>query len=183
MIKLFYKVMFSDPQKNISQISIPLGTIVADFGSGSGHYVKAIARTVGDSGKVYAVDVQKELLLKVKNECVSEGLRNVEVIHGDLEKPNGTHLRDGSMGMVLMSNILFQVSDPKALFKEAQRILSSGGILLIVDWMETVEGVGPKQDHIVPKSRVEDIAHEFGFQVMKEIDAGAHHYGIVCKKV
>jgi ubiquinone/menaquinone biosynthesis C-methylase UbiE len=175
--------MFSDPQKNISQISIPLGTIVADFGSGSGHYAKALAKTVGDSGKVYAVDVQKEFLSKVKNDATSEGLRNVEVIHGDLEKPNGTHLREGSVGMVLMSNILFQVSDPKALFKEAQRILSSGGILLIIDWTETAEGVGPKQDRIVPKNIVEEMAHEFGFQIMKEIDAGAHHYGIVCKKV
>jgi len=175
--------MFSDPQKNISQISIPLGTVVADFGSGSGHYVKTLAKTVGDSGKVYAIDIQKELLLKVKNESNAEGLRNVEVIHGDLEKPNGTHLRDGSVGMVVMSNILFQVSDQKALFKEAQRILSSGGILLIIDWTETTEGVGPKQDRIISKNQVEEMAHEFGFQVMKEIDAGAHHYGIVCKKV
>lgn len=175
--------MFSDPQKNISQISIPLGTIVADFGSGSGHYVKALAKMVGDSGKVYAVDIQKDLLLKVKNEVAAEGLRNVEVIHGDLEKPNGTHLRNESVGMVLMSNILFQVNDPKALFKEAQRVLSSGGILLIIDWAETTENIGPKQDQLVPKNRVEEMVHEFGFQIMKEIDAGAHHYGIVCKKV
>ena len=175
--------MLSDPQKNISQMALPLGVSVADFGSGSGHHAKALARAVGDKGRVYAIDIQKDLLTKLKNEARGEGLMNIEVIHGDLEKPNGTHLKDGSIDAVVISNILFQIKDKAPVIKEAARILPKGGILLVVDWTDSFGGMGPQGDALFPKSNAETLIQEAGFQVLKEIDAGAHHYGILGKKV
>jgi len=175
--------MFSDPQKNISQISLPLGASVVDFGSGSGHHAKALARAVGEKGRVYAVDVQKDLLVKLKNEARAEGLLNIEIIHGDLEKQNGTHLKDQSIDAVLISNILFQIQHKAEVFKEARRILSGQGTLVVIDWSESFGGMGPAKEALFSKADAEAMATSTGFQILKEIDAGSHHYGIVCKKV
>lgn len=175
--------MFSDPQKNISQMSLPLGVSVADFGSGSGHHARALARAVGDAGRVYAIDIQKDLLTKLKNEARGEGFMNIEVIHGDLEKPNGTHLKGGSIDAVVISNILFQIKDKSSVLREAARIVVKGGALLIVDWTDSFGGMGPQGDAVFPKSSAEALMQDAGFQVLKEIDAGEHHYGILGKKV
>ena len=61
--------MFSDPEKNIEQFSLGKGMHVADFGTGSGFYALAAAEAVGETGRVYAIDVQKDLLEKLKKEA------------------------------------------------------------------------------------------------------------------
>ena len=103
--------MFSDPQKNIEQCGIQAGMEIADLGAGSGFYTIAAAKALIATGRVYAVDAQKDLLTKIKNNAISQGLYNVEVIWGDIEKPNGTHLRESSIDLALLSNILFQLDD------------------------------------------------------------------------
>ena len=59
--------IFSDPKKNLKQFCLEEGMRVADFGSGSGYYTLAAAEAVGDTGRVYAIEIQQELLKKVKN--------------------------------------------------------------------------------------------------------------------
>ena len=58
---------FSDPQKNIQQFGLIEGMKVADLGAGSAAYTLATAKQVGNSGRVYAVEVQKELISNIKN--------------------------------------------------------------------------------------------------------------------
>ena len=70
---------------------------VADFGVGGGAYVIATAKKVGDTGKVYAIDVQKELVSKVKKMAQDEGLENVETLWGDIEEVGGAKLSDGAV--------------------------------------------------------------------------------------
>jgi ubiquinone/menaquinone biosynthesis C-methylase UbiE len=119
--------MFSEPSKNIEQLGIQAGQEIADLGSGSGAYTLASARALISTGKVYAIDINKELLNKVKNEGIKQGLYNIEVIWGDIDAPNGTKLRDFSVDIALVCNILFQVENKDVLVKEVRRILKPGG--------------------------------------------------------
>ena len=64
--------MFSDPVKNIEQCGIQTGMDIADFGAGSGHYTIAGSRALMATGRVYAIDVQKDLLAKLKNEATRQ---------------------------------------------------------------------------------------------------------------
>ncbi len=95
---------FSDPTSNIEQFSLQYGMRVADFGAGSGFYSLAAARAVGPHGHVYALDVQKDLLAKIKNDAVKANLANIEVLWADVEKPGGSKLKDRSLDAVIISN-------------------------------------------------------------------------------
>ncbi len=175
--------MFSDPVKNIEQCGIQAGMEIADFGSGSGHYSMAASRALIATGRVYAVDVQPDLLTKLKNEAVRQGLYNIEVIWGNIEKLGGTKLRDNSVDLVLLSNILFQLDDRETMVKEVKRVLRPAGRVMVVDWSDSFGGIGPKQENVVKKETAKELFEKSGFHLDKEFNAGAHHYGIIVKKL
>jgi len=175
--------MFSDPQKNIEQAQIPLGATVADLGSGSGHYARALSKAVGENGKVYAVDIQKDLLTKLKNEATQEKMNNIEVVWGNVENEKGTKLKDESLDAVLISNLLFQIEDRDTLAKETQRIVKKRGVVIVIDWSDSFGGLGPEQSKVVDKTTAGSYFSSHGFLFEREIDTGKHHYGIIMRKV
>jgi ubiquinone/menaquinone biosynthesis C-methylase UbiE len=175
--------MFSDPVKNIDACGIQAGMEIADLGSGSGFYAIAAAKALMSTGKVYAIDAQKDLLTKLKNAAAREGLYNVEVIWGDIEKAGGTKLRDASVDLVLLCNVLFQLDNKQAIVAETQRILKPSGRVLVVDWADSFAGLGPHPDMVVKKETAMDLFEHAGFHLDREVSAGAHHYGFIYKKL
>lgn len=153
--------------------------IVADFGAGSGAYVLAIAERLSHAGHVYAIDVQQDLLRRIKNDAHKRGYKNVEIIWSDLERVHGSKLADNFVDRVLISNLLFQVEDKDVLLREAYRILKRSGLLAIVDWSESFGGMGPHKDVVVNKDAAVVLAKRAGFESLREFDAGAHHYGLI----
>ena len=175
--------MFSDPAKNVEQCGIQVGMDIADLGAGSGHYTIAAAKALASTGRVYAVDAQKDLLTKLKNAATREGLYNVEVIWGDIEKLNGTRLSDGSVDLVFLCNVLFQLEDKVNIIKEIKRILKPNARVLVVDWSDSFGGIGPKGELVVKKEKVMENFEKEGFHLDREISAGSHHYGLLFKKL
>ena len=175
--------MFSDPQKNIEQCGIQVGMEIADLGAGSGFYTMSAAKALIATGRVYAIDAQKDLLTKIKNNAVREGLYHVEVIWGDIEKVGGTHLRDASIDLALICNVLFQLENKQSAVAEIKRILKPAGRVLVVDWADSFGGIGPKPDVVVKKETVLEMMEKNGFHMDREISAGSHHYGIIFKKL
>ncbi len=174
--------MFSDPEKNIEQARFSLGATIADFGSGSGHYAFALAMAVGEKGKVYAVDIQKDLLASLKRDGLKRGFSNIEVIWGDLEQERGAKLRDDAVDGVVISNLLFQVSNKEIIVGEAYRILKNGGNVLIIDWSDSFGGIGPESNAVFGKEKALELFEKKGFVFEREIQAGKHHFGIIFKK-
>lgn len=170
---------FANPHTNVIAFGLQPGMHVADFGSGSGAYVLAMAPLVGPSGRVYAVDVQKDLLRRVKNAAAQKHLSNVDIVWGDVEKLGGTHISDHSLDVVLLSNILFQVAHKDAVFSEARRILKSGGSIVVIDWRESFGGMGPHARDVCTADTVRALASAGGLTFTREFSAGAHHYGLV----
>ena len=176
---LEYLYMFADPEKVISQIYLAEGMTVADLGAGIGFYSLILARKVGPYGKVFAVDVQKDYLRKVKNEAERAGFENVEVIQGDLEMPKGSGLVSASIDRVLISNILFQSAYPENIVKEAKRVLKHDGKIAIVDWSDSFNQLGPHPDHVITKEETQKLFEKNGLQFESFLDAGSHHYGMI----
>lgn len=174
--------MFIKPEEIIKNFEIRQGMVVADFGSGSGHYVLAAAKKMNNSGVVYAIDIQKNLLEAVKSEASKQHLSNVEIIWADIESKEGTKLASGTLDFAIASNILFQIGDKTALAKEIFRTLKSGGRAAIVDWSASFGGAGPAPKAVVLKNEAERIFIQEGFFEEREFPAGDNHYGIIFKK-
>lgn len=174
--------MFSDPQKNLEQFGLVSGKVVADLGSGSGAYALAAAKIVGPSGRVYAVDIMKEMLQKLKNAAIAGRIFNVEALWGNIEKLGGTRLADASTDAVLVCNSLFQTEDKESLVLEVKRILKSSGRVLVVDWKESFGGMGPQPEHVVSVDSARALFEKSGFVFEHSISAGAHHYGLIFKR-
>ncbi len=170
---------FASPEINLSELPLTAGLKVADFGAGSGAYALALARAVGDSGKVYAVEVQKELLTRLEREALSARLTNIVPQWGDIEVVGGSKLRDQSVDLVLMSNILFQLAGSYSAGLEAKRILKPEGKLAIIEWDGAYGGLGPLPDKVVRPETAKQIMTEAGFNFMREFSAGDHHYGLI----
>ena len=126
--------MFINPDQNILRLGLTEGMRVADFGAGTGFYSRACSLRVGQTGKVFAIEVQKELVKKLETELKSSGVTNVECIWGDIERRNGTKIADNSMDAVIVSNVFSQVEDKIGLIEEARRVIKKTGKLLLIDW-------------------------------------------------
>jgi ubiquinone/menaquinone biosynthesis C-methylase UbiE len=175
--------MFTDPLKSVIHFEILPGMNVADLGSGAGSYTLPVAKLVGEHGRVYAVDIQKELLVSIKREARRNNLSNVEIIWGDVEKPGGTKLSDASVDVVIASSILFQVNDKKSFVKEIERILKKEkGKVFIIDWSDSFGGLGPETSAVVSRDACQNLFSEKGFEFYKEFPTGPHHYGLAFKK-
>jgi len=175
---------FINPEKLIEQVDIRPGMKVADFGCGSGFYTIASAKRVGGKGEVYAIDIQKEMLRHVASRAETEHLLNVEIIWADLEIPNTTHLKEESIDLVIISNILFQAENKKNVVVEAWRILKPEGRVLVVEWKPT-EGTsiaGPPSKHRISPEACKELFLGAGFKFEKELDAGKEHYALVFAK-
>lgn len=170
---------FSDPRSNVLQLGLRDAMKVGDFGAGSGHFSIAAAGIVGPSGRVYAIDVQEDILKHLKDSAERANAWNVETIWGNFEKERGTKLRDQSLDAAILSNTLFQLEDKTAAVKEIKRVLKSGGKLLVADWAGAYGGMGPSPEHVVTEHEAEELFITGGFYKLKDFRAGPHHYAIV----
>jgi len=174
--------MFSNPEKILIQLGISEGQQIADFGCGNGFYAFALARKVGDTGRVYCIDVQNEILQKISKEGSEEGLENIETVWSDIEKERGSTLKPDSIDVVVIANTFFQVDRKPHVAQEASRILRPKGRVLLVEWADSFAGMGPHKDHIIKKEDALKIFIDAGFTLDSEIDAGEHHYGLIFRK-
>lgn len=170
--------MFTDPVKNLKAFGLREDSVVADLGAGTGYYSVALGMLL-PNGKVYAVELQKDFLDTIKRKVSEARLNNVEIILGNAEKLGGTKLGDGAADAVIASNIFFQIEDKGKFIEEIKRILKPEGRVLLIDWSESSIMNGTV---IVPKDKAREMFEKKGFIVEREIDAGAHHYGIILVK-
>lgn len=171
--------MFSEPAVNLLKLGLTDGMKVVDLGAGSGFYTLEAARRIGSTGRVYAVDVQKDLLERLRSTGSSEHLHNIEVVWGNAEKIGGTRLREGIADRVIVSNILFQVTKLDDFALEVKRILKPGGKILVIDW-SGITALSPKT--IVSAVQAQTLFEKNGFTLEQTFTAGDHHYGLTFKK-
>lgn len=175
--------MINDTSKIVSEFGLREGSVVADLGAGFGHYVYDLSRAVGDAGQVFAIDVQKSLIERLKKEVGEKGVKNIEVIWGDIELVGGTKLKEGAVDAVIMTNVLFLVDSKPSLVHECSRILKVGGKMVLIDWTDSFGGLGPKPEQIVTPDTARRIFETGPFKYQKSFDAGEHHYGMIFERV
>lgn len=177
--------MFSDPERNVLEFGFLSGQKVVDLGSGAGHYTAALSRVLGPSGRIYAVDIDEDMLVRLKNETTKAGMNNVDIVWGDIEKPHGTKLRDALADGAVFSNILFQLGDKEGAVAEAKRVVKPGGKICVVEWADLKFLSGVLAEHQrtpVSDAQARELFASQGLQFERAFEAGEHHYGHIYKK-
>ena len=172
---------FINIEKIVDQLDIKPNMAIADFGAGHGFFSVVFAKKVGPSGQVFAIDILPQTLEAVRSKAKLEGLFNIKIIRGNLEKPNGSTLGDASCDMVFIANVLFQVSDKLELINEAYRVLKKDGELTVVEWKPYI-ALGPQKERRLSEEELKQLIISKGFGEPKPINAGSHHYGFIFKK-
>jgi ubiquinone/menaquinone biosynthesis C-methylase UbiE len=103
----------------------------ADFGCGSGYFTSLLAEGVGPTGKVYAIDVQEEVLKEAQEFLKNLQIKNVKFLHQDLEVSSG--LDNNFLDFVFISQVLYQSEAPEKIINEAKRILKDNGYVFILE--------------------------------------------------
>ncbi len=172
-----------DPNRLLEEAGVANGHVVADFGCGTlGHYVFPASRMVGPNGKVYAVDILKSVLSGIESRIRQESAANVETLWGDLERPNGVKLPDGSVDVGLLINNLFLSQQKEALVRECFRMVKSGGLFVVADWKPSGVSLGPAMETRVPAEEARKLAESVGAVFVKDLHPGEHHYGFLFRK-
>ena len=152
---------------------------VADFGCGYGTFTIPAAKII--SGKIYAFDIEPEMIEAVKRKAKTQNLRNVQAVVRDFVS-EGSGLMDGSVDYVFLFNIL-HLENPQKLLSEAYRILGRGGKVGIIHW--NYDSTTPRGPPMAIRPRPEQIRHwaeSVGFVLEQELDLKPYHYGLVLKK-
>ena len=169
---------FIDPKNILKQIGLKIDSAAIDFGSGSGGWALPLARML-EEGKVLAVDVQQEPLSSLQSKAKIANLKNIESILADIEE-GAASIENNFADLVLMTNLLFQVENKEAVFKEAKRVLKAGGKVLVVDWKPGAL-MGPKTS-VPSEDEIKQLAKESGFALVEQLEAGEYHFALIFKK-
>jgi len=171
---------FFNPAKIIVLLGINSQTgNVAEFGCGYGTFTIPTAKII--KGKIYALDIEANMVQLTREEAKKEGLDNVEAIQRDFIL-EGTGLPDSSMDYAMLFNIL-HLKKPMILINEAKRILKKNGKLGIIHW--NCDPKTPRGPSIDIRPKPEDCikwAQSAGFSGAIRYDLKPYHYGIVLIK-
>jgi ubiquinone/menaquinone biosynthesis C-methylase UbiE len=172
---------FLNPAKALELADVHEGLEVADFGAGSGFFTRAAARLV-ESGTVWAVDVNGDLLSRIKSLSLTEGLRNVEILRGDIESTKGCGLPAEHFDVVIAANVLFSALNKGQVVAEIYRVLKRAGRAIVIDWSDSHGGLGPASEHVVTEQAARALFEDAGFTYQAAVPAGQYHWGFIVRK-
>lgn len=174
---------FVVPEVVVSHFHLKDGDKVADFGAGSGFFLKALSERVGQTGRVYACEIQKQLVEKLGDFTRLAGIQNVDPIWCDLEEPGGIRIPDAALDVGVLVNTFFQIEQKEASIKEMRRTIRQGGLMYVIDWTESWGGMGPQPGQVVSEESAKALFESNGFIFERAYPAGDHHYGLAFRKL
>jgi ubiquinone/menaquinone biosynthesis C-methylase UbiE len=157
---------YQKPGEVMKALALHEGEVVADIGAGSGYFTVRLARAVGPSGRVYAVDVSPDMIKHLTRRVLrEEKLVNVVPV---LSEPDDPLLPDGSVDRFVIVNTWHHIEGRPQYLARLRRMLRPGGQVVHIDFQERELPVGPP---VAMKIAREDLVREMeagGFRLAAE---------------
>lgn len=151
----------------LANLGIRRGMTVCDMGCGNGFYSLPMARLVGPTGRVLAVDIQPEMLAMLEQRQVEAGLDNIETILGLVYDPK---LPEGEVDLILLVDVYHEFSHPEPMLAAMRRALKPDGLIALVEYRAEDPNVPIQPLHKMSKRQILKEFPANGFKLVKEFD-------------
>ena len=154
--------------KLLAALELKPGQVVADVGSGNGFYTFPLAKLVGPKGKVYAIDVQPEMLAMLEERAKAQGgADNVVTVLGTETDPK---LADASIDLAFLVDVYHELSYPAEMLAALKKALKPEGRIVLVEFRLEDPEVPIKLLHKMTKVQMKKELEANGFVVASEFD-------------
>jgi ubiquinone/menaquinone biosynthesis C-methylase UbiE len=154
------------PDKALEALEIARGSTVADVGAGVGYLTIRMAKRVGPAGRVYAEDVQPEMLSRLRGNAAKAKVSNIETILGTENDPR---LPVGKVDLILLVDVYHEFSQPQAMLQQMRKALSPQGRLALVEYRKEDPSVPIRLEHKMSAVEVQTEVEAEGYRLAKVI--------------
>ena len=156
-----------EPLKLLNSLKIKPGQTVCDFGCGNGFHSLQLAKRVGPTGAVHAVDIQPEMLEMLRERAGPRGLENIKPILATAEESG---LAPGTFDVVLLVDVYHELSNPPEILAAVRKSLKADGRLVLVEFREEDENVPILPLHKMSQPQVVKELEANGFKLVGQFD-------------
>lgn len=158
-----------DQEENASesfqQLKLTPGMTVCDLGCGNGYWTLPMARQVGPEGRVLAVDIQREMLQKLRERSAKYNYTHIEPVLSKVDDPN---LPVGEVDLLLMVDVYHEFSHPESMLWGIRRSLKPTGVVALLEYREEDPSVPIKPLHKMSKTQILKEYEKNGFKLVRE---------------
>jgi ubiquinone/menaquinone biosynthesis C-methylase UbiE len=167
------------PEQLLEALKIRPGDVVADVGAGVGYFSLRLARLVGKTGKVLAVDIQQAMLDELARYRDREGLQNIETVLGTETDPK---LLPNSIDLVLLVDVYHEFSQPAAMMERIRAALKPTARLVLVEYRGEDPSVPIKPLHKMTERQVLEEIVPMGFRHLETLNFLPRQHIIIFEK-
>jgi ubiquinone/menaquinone biosynthesis C-methylase UbiE len=150
------------------ELRVQPGMSVCDMGCGNGYHTLPLAAAVGEKGRVYAVDVQPEMIAMLRKRVEEKKILNVQPIEGRFDDPC---LPPDSCDLILLVDVYHEFSHPQPMLTGMRTALKKDGLIALVEFREEDASVPIKPEHKMSKVQILKEMTANGFELRREYDA------------
>ena len=148
-------------------LNVKPGMTICDMGCGNGFYTLKLAETVGENGKILAVEIQQEMLRLLEDRAKKANITNIKPILGSVVDPG---LPDGEVDLLFCVDVYHEFSHPEQMLKAMRKCLSPKGRLVLVEFRLEDPKVPIKLVHKMSKEQILKELPPNGFKLVEEFD-------------
>jgi SAM-dependent methyltransferase len=152
------------PDKALDALDLAVGATIADIGAGSGYVTVRMARRVGPSGRVYAEDIQPEMIELLKQRLARDKIANVVPVLGTFDDPR---LPAGTVDLALLVDVYHEFSDPVKMLAGLRAALKSGGRLVLLEYRKEDPTIPIRLEHKMTVAEAKIEVEAAGFTLAK----------------
>lgn len=159
---------YQKPAQVVDALGLTPGMHVADLGAGSGYFTRRFVEAVGETGKVYVIDVEPEALKYVEHRLVQ--MHRPFKAEFILARPDNPKIPVESVDLIFICNTYHHLEDRTEYFRNLKSSLRPGGRIAIVDFYHDDRSgeLGFPKRHLVAKEKVVEEMREAGYRLEKE---------------
>ncbi len=167
---------YQQPERVLDALELEPGEAIADIGAGSGYFAIRLARRVGPSGKVYAVDISPDMVRHLNARVRDLELENLTTV---LAEPDDLLLRPASVDRFFVCDTWHHIEERPEYLAKMRRILKPGGQVVMIDFQKRELPFGPPLGMKISRDDLIAEMKTAGFRLVREFDFLSYQYFLI----